>query len=382
MYIYYLLILILFFSQLLIYGKSNLTFVNLDNIERVNYDNNFIRKKVFYLVLATIFFSLIVAFRDNTVGTDTNAYFREFYLTYSIPFSSLSLIDFVKGEYGYKLLIMISHQIGINWRLFQFFYALLVSSSLAFFFYKYSTNTYVSCLLYITIGTFAMSLTGIRQSIAIALVLYAYLCLKKKKYILTTLLLFYASSVHYTSLIMVGLLILNFMIENLDIKIRTWIIIGWLIPITLFFFTDKILNKFSFMLLNKYEYSGYYNELNSTLNPIVIIMYITLFIYTFFGIYFHKRCIKNEEILFYVMSSLFVGCYLASGTVYMLARLSYYFSPYFIVLLTNTINYLPLNQKSKIIVEILLCFLCVLAFVISIPGNSYGIDNFIFSIEY
>lgn len=382
MYIYYLLILTLFFSYLLIYRNSNLTFVNLDNIEKANYDNYFNRRKVFYLVLTTIFLSFIVALRDNTVGTDTNAYFQEFYLTYSIPFSSLSLIDFVKGEYGYKLLLVLSHQIGINWRLFQFFYALLVSSSLAFFFYKYSTNTYVSCLLYITIGTFAMSLTGIRQSIAIALVLYAYLCLKKKKYFITTLLLFYASSVHYTSLIMVVLLILNFMIENLDIKTSTWISIGWLIPISLFLFTDKILNKFSFMLLNKYEYSGYYNELNSTLNPIVIIMYITLFIYIFFGIYFHKRNLKKEEILFYIMSSLFVGCYLASGTVYMLARLSYYYSPFFIVLLTNTINYLPLNKKSKIIVEILLCFFCVLAFVISIPGNSYGIDNYIFSINY
>ena len=380
MYIYYILIFISILLFLIFNEKSNYNEQGTVGLTDHKH-NKILKNRTKFVIAISICLIIVMAFRDKTVGTDTYAYLQEFNSTTNVPVFSLSFWDFLKGEYGYKLLLAIMHSIGINWREFQLIYAIVVSLTLGMFFYKYSHNIYVTYLLYITIGTFAMSLTGIRQTIAIVLCIILYSFLEKKKYIIALMLYLFASSIHYTALIMGVLFFLSIMFKNKKKQSLFWISVGLIIPILCYFFTGDILNKFSFMLLNKYEYSGYYKELNSSLNPLVLLMYGTFALFIFSGILWSKRKLNDTDILFYVMSSLFIGCYLASGTVYMLARLSYYFSPFFIISLTNTVDFLPLNKRSKMMINFLLCIFCIMAFAISIPDNSYGIDKYIFSIN-
>lgn len=339
-----------------------------------------LKKKKAFIIMVSILLLLIISFRDISVGTDSYAYLKDYQINYNIlPFSSF--IEFIKEENGFRVILLILHRLGINWRGFQILYAALVTISLGLFCYKYSDNLFITYLLYVTIGTFAMSLTGIRQTIAIALVLFIYNLLDNKKYVPALLLYVVASSIHYTALFMIILFFLELLIKNKKRNFSFWIFIGIIIPILSYFFTKKILDIFSFLLLDKYKYSGYYTTLNSTLNPVVIIMYSILFLYILTGIILSKNKLTDKDIKFFILSSFFIGCYLASGTVYMLARLSYYFSPFFIVLLTNNINNFYLNKRSKIVIELLLCLICLIAFTISIPGSSYGIDNYHFSIS-
>ena len=383
MFIYYILIFISFILLVIFKGNLNHTIVlDCNNISSNDYmSGKTLKNRKKFVILISICLIVIIAFRDKTVGTDTYAYLREFNNTTNISFSTLSFGDFFKGEYGYKLLLVLMHDIGINWREFQVIYAVVVISTVGVFFYKHSRNIYVSYLLYITIGTFAMNLTGIRQTIAVTLCIGLYQFLEKKRYVIAVALYLLASSIHYTALIMGVIFLVNIILKDKKKLSLFWTGVGIIIPILSYFFIGDILNKFSFMLLNKYEYSGYYTELNSSLNPIVLFMYGSFTIYIFCGILWNKKNLNGTDIIFYVMSSIFLGCYLASGTVYMLARLSYYFSAFFIVSLTNTVDFLPLNKRSKMQVNFLLCVLCIMAFAISIPGNSYGIDKYIFSIK-
>lgn len=381
MYIYYVFIFISFLVYLLLNQKYRVKMTNQYEIDFVqNSYRKELKKKKAFIIMVSILLLLIISFRDISVGTDSYAYLKDYQINYNIlPFSSF--IEFIKEENGFRIILLILHRLGINWRGFQILYAALVTISLGLFCYKYSDNLFITYLLYVTIGTFAMSLTGIRQTIAIALVLFIYNLLDNKKYVPALLLYVVASSTHYTALFMIILFFLELLIKNKKRNFSFWIFIGIIIPILSYFFTKKILDIFSFLLLDKYKYSGYYTTLNSTLNPVVIIMYSILFLYILTGIILSKNKLTDKDIKFFILSSFFIGCYLASGTVYMLARLSYYFSPFFIVLLTNNINNFYLNKRSKIVIELLLCLICLIAFTISIPGSSYGIDNYHFSIS-
>lgn len=381
MYIYYVFIFISFLVYLLLNQKYRVKMTNQYEIDFVqNSYRKELKKKKAFIIMVSILLLLIISFRDISVGTDSYAYLKDYQINYNIlPFSSF--IEFIKEENGFRVILLILHRLGINWRGFQILYAALVTISLGLFCYKYSDNLFITYLLYVTIGTFAMSLTGIRQTIAIALVLFIYNLLDNKKYVPALLLYVVASSIHYTALFMIILFFLELLIKNKKRNFSFWIFIGIIIPILSYFFTKKILDIFSFLLLDKYKYSGYYTTLNSTLNPVVIIMYSILFLYILTGIILSKNKLTDKDIKFFILSSFFISCYLASGTVYMLARLSYYFSPFFIVLLTNNINNFYLNKRSKIVIELLLCLICLIAFTISIPGSSYGIDNYHFSIS-
>ncbi len=331
--------------------------------------------RITIIALCTLLF-IIIAFRGVSVGTDTASYYHE-YLSLNSFSPPRSFIEFIKNEYGYTLIVFIFKSLRFSWLLFQIFYAFLLSFSIGLFIRRFSQNILVSFILFITIGVFPMFLTGLRQSIAIAFILISFVLAQKKHFIISFIFLVLSFSVHYTSLVCIIIPIV-YLLSFVKKKKFLIVAVSLLIPIIARFFGNNIFDLFSFVLLNKYDNSGYYGSRNLTLNPIVLLMYWVMFLFITLGVIFSKRKMTTIDAIFYLLSSVFVACLEMSSVVYMLARLSYYFSFFFIIAVTNSIKNYPLSNDVKKITVLIIVILCSISFFISIPGGSFGIDNYSF----
>ena len=341
-------------------------------------NNDLSRNKRFVFFFALFALALIIGLRGIGVGTDTAAYY-EIYTSSSVVTFPNSFADFIKGEYGYRIINWLFLKAGFSWLGFQLIYGLFISSVICFFVYKYSRSFVSSFFVFVTIGVFPMALTGMRQTLSICFALLMYMSLEKKHYL--GFLIFYLVSVliHYTSLVNIIIVIPFLLIHKAKgIKPSFWLIVGLLIPFAFRFFFKDLLNFFSGFLLDKYSYNGYYSSRNLQLNPLVFLMNWSIYAFIFIGLFVCRKRVSKRTICFYVLSSFYLGFYEATRTVYMVGRLAYYFSFYLVVLLCNVIDFLPLNKSLKRFIYFAVCFVCLLAFVVSTPGSSYGIDNYSF----
>ena len=89
------------------------------------------------------------------------------------------------------------------------FFAVFQGIALAFFFRKYSAHFAISLFLFIASADFVMWMySGMRQFIAVCIVLFAVPFILKKKYIPAILIILLASTMHQTALIMIPFLII------------------------------------------------------------------------------------------------------------------------------------------------------------------------------
>lgn len=168
-------------------------------------------KKVF-IGIVSLQMILISGLRDISIGADTWNYENHFFELIELDlYSWKNLIGrvFEFGNYnardiGYEMATKLFGMLIPNFRIYLFAIAIFVCWGLGRFLYKYSENL---CLSYVLFQSFLLQfflLTGIRQTIAVALtVFWGYeLILEKKlgKYIILCLI---ATTFHSTAIIMI-----------------------------------------------------------------------------------------------------------------------------------------------------------------------------------
>lgn len=320
-------------------------------------------------ICGTILF-LVMALKPLTVGTDT--------MSYSYDYSriiSLSVKNFkfsLNSEIGFKILMFTLRKLGFSFRMFLVIYSFFIAVTLTNFIKKYCLNYFLGFYLYITIGLFAMNMTGIRQSIAICVVLLSFDAAKRRKKILYLLYNGIAVSIHYTALICFPIGLITFF----KYKSKRQLIMGILAPVTIRIFAFPIYKILVHISPKKYFYNGYFDVLKLQLNLLTELYFIGILVVCYICLLQGKKKISNREYQFYILTSAYVCCYELSHIVYMLTRLSFYFSPFMIVLLANVIYRLK-NKMIRLLAGLFLILFSLLYFIISIPGSSYGIDNYI-----
>ena len=122
-----------------------------------------------FLVLSFLLMTIVSGFRDFSVGVDTKSYVS--------IFKNIDLIDISSSRYesGFLNFVKIIHSLTENPTVF-----LLLSSAICIgitcrFIFKYSDDPLLSVLLYITLKPFYFQMTGIRQSLATAFVMIAFM---------------------------------------------------------------------------------------------------------------------------------------------------------------------------------------------------------------
>lgn len=154
---------------------------------------------------------LMLAFRGYGVGADTGTYIRNFEF---ISFQSWDNVFSIDKDVGYYVFVKILSMITDNPQML----IIVTSTFIGIFytnFFKKTTKYWLLCALgYLSFGLFAFHMTGIRQSIAMAICLASIEMIREKKVIKFIIIVMLASTFHLSALFFlvsypVGLLKIN-----------------------------------------------------------------------------------------------------------------------------------------------------------------------------
>lgn len=152
-------------------------------------DNNSTRKnKKYFCLLVTFQWVLISGLRAPMVGADTLGYIRAFKKVETISWKrifvafkevyfegrtpKISAENFLYKDTGYLVFQKIVHIFTDNPQVYLFIVAVIIFSSLAYFIYNNSTDPVFSYILFSTLFYSFYAITGIRQALATALIVF------------------------------------------------------------------------------------------------------------------------------------------------------------------------------------------------------------------
>lgn len=187
------------------------------------------KKKKWYCTIVAVQWILISGLRDFSVGRDTEAYYSWFenvkYLSFENIFNTCWNYVFngldVKDP-GYNLLQKIFQLFSDDYRMWLFFIAILFTGLMARWIYKYSAMPEISFLLYSVLFFSFFAITGHRQTIATALIVFlGYEYAKKRQFLRFVIISFIAFLLHKSSIVF----ILFYVVANIKISLTYTVVV-------------------------------------------------------------------------------------------------------------------------------------------------------------
>lgn len=326
--------------------------------------------KFFIVTFLAVIIFFVMAFRDFSVGADTSRYviiFNEH--LYGEGKNALTArTDWLYTYFNNFCSMFLSA------RLYVMLLSLIFVASIVKLGITESDNPFLFLFFYITIGTFSMNMSGIRQSLAMSLAIFAYYLAKKKRVVLFFIIIGIAFLFHNSAiifLIVYPVLSLNKNGNRNEIFFWTMApVLGFLpfIP-TIVIATVKSLNLYKFI-----PYLG-----ATGINLKCFIFYYGLLcIITILNL-LERKTIAQKDISLFKMSVLGCLCYGMAPNFYLFDRLALYFTPFMIAYYVNSL--LKLKKYNLRKTAIMMCMMIsVVWFVFSTINGSLSIDHYSFGL--
>lgn len=332
--------------------------------------SNLVSNKKNLAIILWLGLFLIMALRAPTVGNDLERYIEQF--------SSAQYFDVgdSRTEAGYVVFLKILHFFGLGKRGFIVVVSFIVSGSFSWFFYKFSKNLAFTFLMHVLVGLFAFSLTGIRQSLAVSLTLFAFYFAVRNQIIYFIGIVILAFTFHSSALIFMPIYFLvKYKLNNYK-KIFLVICIGFFLA----FANQYLVSSLGFLSTEKYSNSYLENSKASGLNILPIIFQFCL-VFSVVIIWQIKNIklmnIDANDLIFTFLSFLSVIFVMMAINLSIISRFSFYFTPYICVLIPNSIEYFD-RKDTKRILQILVCLIGSLFFYMANSNGVLKIDNYEF----
>lgn len=329
---------------------------------------NFHRNYAIYIFLCLL---VLLGFRHISVGTDT----KQYEYLYSISSEHLAI---VKHDRGYYVFSNFFNQLGLSFQFYNFIVAFILVGSLVIFYATYSKNISFSALIFMTIGLLPMYMSGTRQSLAISICLMAYVWADKHRGLIHTILaclvVWLASTFHSSAVVCY----VAIAVITLRLRLsRQGLIALVLIAAAAMVYRNQLANLLFYILPEKYL--NYDLNADYRINPLLIIIAIMIPAFCLIfdvdterdGKYSPER---TWMYLFSCANILFT--ILAKNSMYF-SRIAYYFVHVNSLLIPNMISTQRLRTNAYVM-YIVIGVICMLYFLISIPGGALGIDNYMF----
>lgn len=127
------------------------------------------------LVVVAVALSTVAGFRAMSVGTDTRTYSTMFYwIAGCSDLSSAFTVSTINAPV-YVFYAWVLGRLGLSHQALLLFNAIITNTGIAFFAKRTSDNPLIPILIYFCLGLYFQSLNGMRQYVAIALAINAYL---------------------------------------------------------------------------------------------------------------------------------------------------------------------------------------------------------------
>lgn len=147
----------------------------------------------------------VIAFRHPSMGVDLGyeesiGYLHSFQYLSSLTLSDLILLpSYLNYESGYLAFNWALGRIGDNYQILLVASALFSIVPVAILFYRESVSLELSYIIYLSLQSFLICFSGLRQGISVGICMIAFIFIKKRKWWTFVLLVLLAASFHYSS---------------------------------------------------------------------------------------------------------------------------------------------------------------------------------------
>lgn len=309
------------------------------------------KSKKFYSLLVFLQLFILSATRSINIGNDTKEYIRLFE-----AIVTLNNLQYFKTRYelGYLFFNKLVGYISLNPQILLAITSFIILGSFFWFINRNTKLIWLSTYLYITTGVFGFALSGLRQSIAISIILISYELIKKKRFFWFVLTVLAASFFHSSAIVF----FLIYPLSKIKFEYKI-VLLFFLISIVVFikfdtfmFFVFKLFPKYFFYIDSIY-FDGYVRvaSVADTVGNFCILGLAIFFGYTKKG--------PNENSLLSYISLISLLVLFVSLNANLLDRISIYFSIFNIVLVTKTIERI-VNKEVKVLMIFLVMVIAVL----------------------
>jgi len=327
------------------------------------YNQNSDRNKKIYCVLVALQWTLISGLRNISIGADTAAYKYHFEKVQSMSWPKVfeNLWDYLFNgseikDPGYNILQKVFQIFSKDYQVYLVFIALLFASFMAVWIYKNSSDPCISFILYSVLFYSFYAVTGHRQTIATALIVFlGYKYIKERKLVKFAILAFFAFLIHKSSIIFVPF----YFIANIPIT-TLYVIVALIIVIIIAVMGKSFYGPIAETLGFGEEQIDYAGGGAETYALVLTVMCIVILCFY----YFYKNRTENATRFFNItlltlMSSLLV--FQNQGFM----RIQQYYSLFLCVSFPEVIN--SFEKKSRILVYIITISFLVLYFIRNNP---------------
>jgi len=293
-------------------------------------------ERIFWLFFLLFPLFIMVAFRSLNVGSDTLTYFRMYNNS-----SGIGLTQPYVGytEIGFQFINRLFNVFGFSFMLYQICYAFFVYLSIYIFLFKYSKNFSLSIFIFIALRVFFFSMTGVRQMIAISIILYSLPYLINRKLLKFLIITTIAALIHNTAIVFIFIYFIPYKVFSKKTIVKLFFIMG----ITLLIF-DNLIELF---LILYPKYSTYLARIESYDGLFVYVQFILVIMIFFFGYFvsekYNLRHSKENKIYFNAALFSVLLALLATQINIAGRYLKYFYMIYLIYLPAIFIN----NKRSK-----------------------------------
>ena len=312
------------------------------------------KKQKTITIIGMFILFLLAALRDETVGIDVenylNFYKRHSLFNFSGLRSYLSVSDTRDPVYHYTGWLFSRIFKGTQWWLAAI--AFIYSISVGTLIYKESKQTAISIVMLVSLGFFSFSLTGLRQTMAMSIILCTYPFLKQRKLIPFIITVVIASLYHISALVFLIL----YPISNMRLGI--YHVLVALVAIVIFYAFKGWLLEILTQILGDERFEGY------TSGEAAKLTMSGFFIQTvclLFGLYYYKNLTHKDKSSLILYNASFLGWVfqIFSSFIAEFFRVSMFFSIFNIILIANA-SCCEKDRKSRNILQIVVIVVFVL----------------------
>ncbi len=316
------------------------------------------QKATLWAFFAILF--LILALRHKSIGVDLSGYLRHFDSVRKLSFRQL--FNAFEKERGYWILNKLIGLVTDNKQIFLTIMAIMTLFPIARLYLKESENALLTISIFLILPNFAMIFSGLRQAIAIALVVVSFKFVQEKKLFKFILIILLAVTFHNSAFIA----FLLYPIYHMNITRNKFLAF---IP---FLVTILVYNKpiFEFLLESMGEFGEQY-EYEET-NAYTMIILFTLFVVFSYIAPQREQMDKNTIGLRNIsILCLILQIFALANPVAM--RMNYYFIIFLPTLMSKVIN--RCSKTNRQILTYIGFIMALFFFVYYINSMNQGVDT-------
>jgi hypothetical protein len=327
----------------------------------INVKNNYERNKIVILTSCTAIV-LIQGLRSVYVGVDLLSWNPNHPSGYIYALRHAKDLNFFSGqklfnyEIGYSLYTQVFSKLNISDQLYLFIVAITIILPIAYIWIKNSKMPGLSVLIYITLGFFTFSFSGLRQSIALAITFFSFKYIQERNIIKFLLCVILAMLFHTSAIIF----LIAYPLYYIRIRFHHFM---FLIPLMMLIFILKT----EIFLLIYYLYKGVAGTVEITnAYTMLIVMIVVLALAYIFGDK-DKNNLNFNAYKNYMLMAIIVQIFASQSSIIMRAGFYYYI---FITLLIPEVIKNQRDAKVRM-VTVTILILALIYFFQKTTGDGY-----------